>query len=80
MEITNNQEVDDNQLHNYLLPVTHVLTNFTHSEAMWALMNGNLDVMKWQWKRQFLSSKNPHFQNEAKFQTFLVIMSFIAWE
>ena len=40
MEITNNQEVDDNQLHNYLLPVTHVLTNFTHSEAMWALMNG----------------------------------------
>ena len=40
MEITNNQEVDDNQLHNYLLPVTDVLTNFTHSEAMWALMNG----------------------------------------
>ena len=41
MEIKNNQEVDDNQLHNYLLPVfTHVPTNFTHSEAMWALMKG----------------------------------------
>ena len=38
-----------------------------------------LDVMKWQGKRQFLSSKNPmQFQSEAKFQTFLVIMSFIA--
>ena len=31
--------------------------------------------MKWQWKRPFLSSKNPmQFQSEAKFQTFLVII------
>ena len=32
----------------------------------------------WKWKkRPFPSSKNPHFQNEAKCETFLVKMSFI---
>ena len=57
----------NNSLHNtQMAPTTHGNSSTSSKDSIWCLA-----------KRPLPSSKNPHFQNEAKCTTFLVKMSFI---